>query len=97
MDLKTDILKIGHHGSKDSTSENFLQAAGPEVAVISVGANYFGHPSERVIELLKKTSIIVGRTDEQGAVIVKTLRRGHAEIISGNGELTWRIDLQENK
>ena len=97
MDLKTDILKIGHHGSKYSTSENFLRAAGPEVAVISVGANYFGHPSERVIELLKKSSIIVGRTDEQGAVIVKTLRRGHAEIISGNGELTWRIDLQENK
>ena len=95
--LKTDILKVGHHGSKYSTSEEFLRAAGPEVAVISVGANYFGHPSERVIELLQKSSIIVGRTDLQGAVIVKNIHRGHADIISGNGELTWRIDLRENK
>lgn len=95
--LKTDILKVGHHGSKYSTSEDFLRAAGPEVAVISVGANYFGHPSERVIELLQKSSIIIGRTDLQGAVIVKNIRRGHADIISGNGELTWRIDLRENK
>jgi competence protein ComEC len=54
-DLKTDILKIGHHGSKYSTSEDFLRVAGPEVAVISVGANYFGHPSERVIEIGEST------------------------------------------
>ncbi|MBQ6949744.1 MAG: hypothetical protein IJN41_08660, partial [Firmicutes bacterium] len=97
VDVKTDLLKIGHHGSKYSTSEEFLRAAGPEVAAISVGANYFGHPSERVIELLKKNSIIIGRTDLQGALIVKTIRPGHADIISGNGELTWRIDLRENK
>ncbi|MBR7147192.1 MAG: DNA internalization-related competence protein ComEC/Rec2 [Firmicutes bacterium] len=97
VDVKTDLLKIGHHGSKYSTSEEFLRAAGPEVAAISVGTNYFGHPSERVIELLKKNSIIIGRTDLQGALIVKTIRRGHADIISGNGELTWRIDLRENK
>jgi len=97
IDLKTHILKIGHHGSKYSTSEEFLQAKGAEIAVISVGVNYFGHPSERVIELLEKNSIIIGRTDQQGAVIVKKIRQDYADIISGNGELTWRIDLRENK
>lgn len=95
--MAAEILKVGHHGSKYSTSEDFLRAVSPEVAVISVGANYFGHPSDRVIELLEKNDIIVGRTDLHGAVIVSRIGKEQAEIISRNGEQKWRIDLRENQ
>ena len=53
-DLKADVLKVSHHGSKTSTTEEFLNAADPKIAVISVGKNNnFGHPSESVIERLE--------------------------------------------
>ena len=67
---RADILKIGHHGSKYSTGEAFLDLVDPAVAVISVGQNNFGHPSADVIEKLRKKDIMVERTDLCGAVLV---------------------------
>lgn len=67
-----DILKVAHHGSATSTSLEFLQNVEPLVAVISVGKNNFGHPSDEVLELLEKEGIHVLRTDKDGAVIVKS-------------------------
>ena len=53
-----DILKIGHHGSKYSTSEEFIGSINPKIALISVGANnHYGHPSTRVMELLEDRNI----------------------------------------
>lgn len=66
--LKADILKIGHHGSKNSTCEEFLQEVMPEYAVIQVGKNNYGHPHTEVIEKCQKTDIIVLRNDYNGAV-----------------------------
>ncbi len=67
-----DILKVGHHGSKTSTSERLLQAASPEIAIISCGKNNkYGHPTERVLELLKNSGIIIKRTDLEGAICIK--------------------------
>lgn len=66
--LKADILKVAHHGSAYSSSEEFLEAVKPKVAVISVGKNNYGHPSQDVIEKLKEKGIIVFRTDLDGAV-----------------------------
>lgn len=66
--LAADILKIAHHGSAYSTSDAFLEAVNPQVAVISVGQNNYGHPSEIVIEKLEKNGIMVFRTDLDGAV-----------------------------
>lgn len=66
--LQADILKIAHHGSPYSTCDAFLDAVKPKVAVISVGRNNYGHPSEMVIEKLEKRGIIVFRTDLDGAV-----------------------------
>ncbi|MGG1689688.1 DNA internalization-related competence protein ComEC/Rec2 [Heyndrickxia ginsengihumi] len=64
-----DILKVGHHGSKTSTSEAFLNQLSPSIAVISVGKhNRFGHPNKEVIERLKAHHIVIYRTDEQGAI-----------------------------
>ncbi|MBR3786411.1 MAG: DNA internalization-related competence protein ComEC/Rec2 [Firmicutes bacterium] len=66
--LQADILKIAHHGSPYSTSDAFLNAVQPKVAVISVGRNNYGHPSEIVIEKLEQKGIMVFRTDLDGAV-----------------------------
>ena len=67
--LKADILKIGHHGSKTSTSQAFLDAVDPAVAVIQVGKNnVYGHPAQKTIEKCMKKDIIVYRNDEQGAI-----------------------------
>ena len=66
--LKVDVLKIGHHGSKYSTSDEFLKAVNPKIALIGVGKNNYGHPSPSVIDKLKKNDIILYRTDVHGAI-----------------------------
>jgi competence protein ComEC len=65
--LQSTVLKLAHHGSCGSSTPAFLDAADPEVVVISVGVdNHFGHPCDEVLERLG--DIPVYRTDEQGAV-----------------------------
>jgi len=68
INLDCDVLKVGHHGSKTSTSEKFLEAASPQFSVISVGeANKYNHPSASVLEDLEEASKVL-RTDESGTV-----------------------------
>lgn len=72
-DLKSDVLKAGHHGSKTSTSESFLGWVNPDLAVISAGkGNKYGHPHQEVTERLARFEIPVLRTDEKGTIIVKS-------------------------
>ena len=67
--LHADVLKIAHHGSAGSTSQRFLAAVGPRMAVISCGAhNPFGHPSPRTLAALTRRGIVVRRTDRDGSV-----------------------------
>jgi competence protein ComEC len=67
--VDSDVLKIAHHGSKTSSSEGFLEAVSPEVAIISVGKNNsYGHPAPEVLENLNKYGIKVLRTDELGDI-----------------------------
>ncbi|MEE0840253.1 MAG: MBL fold metallo-hydrolase [Acutalibacteraceae bacterium] len=64
-----DVIKIGHHGSSTSTSQKLIEAATPEYAVISVGAdNNYGHPSSPVLEKLYLEKIEVLRTDRMGDI-----------------------------
>jgi len=67
-DIDSDILKVAHHGSKTSTSEEFLGKVLPEIAVIQVGENKYGHPHSEVLERLKFFDIKTLRTDEKGDV-----------------------------
>ena len=67
-DIDCDILKVGHHGSKGSTSKRFASATSPEQSVISVGDNNYGHPSEKVIDYLEKVKSKILRTDKLGTV-----------------------------
>lgn len=77
-DVRAQILKVSHHGSKNGTSEAWLNAASPEVAVISVGAeNRYGHPSSQVIERLARRKVKVYRTDQQGTITVTTDGSGY--------------------
>ncbi len=71
LDLKdVEVLKVAHHGSKYSTSEEFLKESRPELAVISVGKNRFDHPTEEVIDKLRELGIETLRTDEDGEIEV---------------------------
>lgn len=69
--LKSDILKLGHHGSITSTTQDFLDAVNPKYAVITVGKeNRYGHPDQEILDRLKNKGIKVYRTDLNGTIIV---------------------------
>lgn len=75
--LRVDILKVGHHGSKTSSTETFLEHLQPKVAIISVGKeNRYGHPHTGVLESMEEEQIKVFRTDEDGALIYKYSKNG---------------------
>lgn len=59
-----EVLKVAHHGSKYSTSEEFLNAIKPKIAIISVGKNPWGHPTQEVLQRLREKGIKILRTDE---------------------------------
>lgn len=66
---KAALLVVGHHGSKNATSEELLQAVSPRVAVISVGKNNrYGHPTQEVLDRLQRAGCAVYRTDQQGTI-----------------------------
>jgi len=71
-DVRADVLKVAHHGSDTSTGFEFLRAVAPEAAVISVGRNNFGHPSGVVLKRLSGEGVLIFRTDEDGAVILRS-------------------------
>ena len=68
-DLKCDILKLGHHGSKTSTSDEFIKFLKPELAIISCGLNnIYGHPHKEVLKILNSNHIPYRRTDYEGSI-----------------------------
>jgi len=68
INLDSDILKVGHHRSKTSTCEEFLEAVLPDIAVIQVGESKYSHPHPEVLERLEKFDINVLRTDQVGDI-----------------------------
>jgi competence protein ComEC len=70
-DVAAEVLKVGHHGSAKSSTDAFLRAVHPELAIISVGAkNTYGHPTVRVMNDLRRTGAQVERTDQAGDILV---------------------------
>ncbi|MGM0445093.1 MAG: DNA internalization-related competence protein ComEC/Rec2 [Bacillota bacterium] len=70
--LKSDILKVSHHGSRTSSTLSFIKKVNPVHALISVGVNKFGHPDQKVLDRFKQNKVNIWRTDKKGAVIIKT-------------------------
>lgn len=71
--LKSTVLKVAHHGSKTSSTEEFIEKVKPKIAVIGVGnRNNFGHPNQEVLDRLKKYNIQIFRTDENGEISIST-------------------------
>lgn len=71
--LQADVLKVGHHGSKNSTMPEFLERVEPKLAIISAGEeNPYGHPSAELLERLEERGIRILRTDEEGEISVVT-------------------------
>lgn len=68
QDLKCDILKVGHHGSKTSSYDGFIKQIQPKEAIISVGRNNYGLPNKEVINILKKYNIKIRRTDIEDTI-----------------------------
>lgn len=72
-DLKADVLKVGHHGSRHSTTGAFLKPVSPKYAVISVGAgNSYGHPAPETLAKLEGAGIQVFRTDRDGTILAES-------------------------
>jgi competence protein ComEC len=70
---RADVLKVGHHGSKTSSTEEFIDTVQPTFAVISVGLeNSYGHPNREVIERLREHHAMVLRTDQDGLISIRS-------------------------
>lgn len=79
-----DVLKVSHHGSKNSTSEKFLTCVQPKIAVISAGRkNRYGHPHKETLE----------RLQESGAVIYNTQKNGAVTLTSDGGKVNHAFGL----
>ena len=86
IDIECDVIKIAHHGCKDSTNSYLINEAKPDYAVISVGAgNRYGHPSSDVLDLLNYAYIKILRTDRFGTI----------EFSVGDEEVTY-IENQDH-
>jgi competence protein ComEC len=80
LDIDSDVLKVGHHGSKTSTSKEFLKEVSPEIAVISCGRNNrYGHPHKEVLQNLRNF----------GIKILNTCQKGDIKIVSNGNDLIY--------
>ena len=84
--LDSEILKVAHHGSKYSESENFVQKVSPEYAVFQVGKNNFGHPNKGIVEKFRRVGIIIYRNDNDGAVAFDFGRNNKTKVRTVKGE-----------
>ena len=76
-DIKSDVLKVGHHGSQYSSSANFISEVHPKYSIISVGKNNdYNHPRDVVLKKLEKVSSSIYRTDNDGTILVKSDGKG---------------------
>lgn len=75
--IDTDVLKVGHHGSKNSSTESFLHCVSPRLSLISCGLdNSYGHPHEETLEKLQNVHTVIRRTDKEGCIQITVSKKG---------------------
>ncbi len=98
IDISADVLKIGHHGSRNSTSTAFLEKVAPKYAVISVGKdNSYGHPSDTIIDKLNSKKIQIYRTDTNGTVTAVSTGKGITFTMGGSARQDKEIGGADQK
>jgi competence protein ComEC len=78
---RADLLKVGHHGSRTASSDAFLAEVRPQVAMISVGRNNYGHPTQEALSRLRAAGARIWRTDREGHITVES--DGHQFTVRG--------------
>lgn len=82
-EIRADILKVAHHGSKTSSIPEFIKAVKPKIALIGIGKNNtFGHPNQQTIKNLENIKCRIYRTDLQGEIIIKIDQKGRMNVKS---------------
>ncbi|MDF2521054.1 MAG: hypothetical protein K0R84_1682 [Clostridia bacterium] len=102
LDLKADVLKVGHHGGRTSTTEAFLKKVAPQYAIISVGTdNDYGHPHQEALDRLQATGAKIFRTDEQGTIVASSdgnkITINKAPVLSGAKPVENAVNYIGNK
>ena len=80
--LECDIMKVPHHGSKYSSTEEFIKITDPDLAVFQVGKNNYGHPSEEAIKRYEAAGTAIVRNDKSGAIGVSVEEDGTIKVVS---------------
>jgi len=70
--IKSAVLKVPHHGSSTSSSREFIDKVSPKVSIITVGKNFYGHPSQQTLENIREAGSVIYRTDMNGAIKIIT-------------------------
>lgn len=97
FDVSANVLKMGHHGSSTSTSDNFLSGVNPDIALISCGKNNdYGHPHKETVAKLNKNNIPMFRTDVYGSIVVN-LNNNTISLNTDNGHSEKIAAGQNNK
>ena len=98
LNIKANVLKVGHHGSTTSTSKSFLDKVDPEYSVISVGAgNKYDHPKDKILERLKEKNVEIYRTDELGTITMITDGKQIKWDFESGKEGEWVAAAKETK
>lgn len=85
LDIDCDVYKLGHHGSSDASTPEFLRAITPEVGIVSCGENDYGHPHKEPLAALQAMDVTVYRTDTDGSIVA----------VSEESGITWEFDKEK--
>lgn len=100
--LQSDVLKVGHHGGSDASTEAWLRAVHPKTAVISCGKNNdYGHPTQQTLDRLQVIGAEILRTDQQGDIVIVVQHDGsyalQGETAVPDGEITYVVNTKSGK
>ncbi|WP_438312040.1 MBL fold metallo-hydrolase [Sporosarcina sp. FA9] len=98
VNLKAHVLQVGHHGSSTSSTERFLQAVEPEVAIYSAGAgNSYGHPNLEAIDRIEASGAHLYGTDVHGTILVETDGKTYTVLTSKQGTIPRESSAESNE